>query len=102
MGRAATAVVHDDVTIYILVLNETLLFGKWMDQSLINPNQIRSFSIPVSKNLFYRTREFGIDHKEIFITFKTEGTTVLFENYVPSDHELENCAHIFLADGKVK
>ena len=40
VGRAVTAVVHDDGTVYILILNEALLFGKSTDHSLINPNQI--------------------------------------------------------------
>ena len=38
VGRAATAVVHDDGTVYILVLNYSLSFGKLMDHLIINPN----------------------------------------------------------------
>ena len=30
-----------------------------------------------------------------------EGKTVLFATYVPSDHELETCAHIVLTNGEV-
>ena len=55
VGRSVTAVVHGDGTVYILILNETLSFGKPMDPSLINPHQIRSFGIPVSDNPFDRT-----------------------------------------------
>ena len=40
--------------------------------------------IPLSKDLFNRTRKFGIDHKEIVVPFKTEGTAVLFDTHVPS------------------
>ena len=47
VGRAATPVVHDEGTVYILILNESLLFGNLMDHSLINPNQIISFGISV-------------------------------------------------------
>ena len=53
-----------------------------MEHSLITPNQIRSFGIPVSDDLFDRTREFGIYHKEIFIQFRTEGTAIFFDTYV--------------------
>ena len=56
MGRAATILVYDDVTVYILILNEALSFGKSMDHSLINPNQISSFGIPVSDYPLDRTQ----------------------------------------------
>ena len=62
-GRSATAVLHDYSTVYILIFNKALLFGKLMDHLLVNPNQIRSFGIPVSDKPFNKTREFGIDHK---------------------------------------
>ena len=54
--RSETAVVHDDSTFYILIGNEALFFGKSMDHSLIKPNQIRSFGIPVSNDPFDRTQ----------------------------------------------
>ena len=57
-----------------------------MDHSLINTNHIRSFGIPVSDYPFNKTWESGIDHEELLITFKTEGTTLLFDTYVPSNH----------------
>ena len=86
VDRAATAVVHDDGNVYILMFNGALLFGNSMDHSLINPNKIRLFFLTVSNDPFDRTQEFGIDHEELFIPFKTEVETVLFDAYVPSDH----------------
>ena len=56
VARTATEVVHDDGNVYIIIINETLFFGKSMDHSLINPNQIRSFGITVSDQPFDRTR----------------------------------------------
>ena len=56
VDRSATSVVHDDGTVYIIILNEDLLFGKSMYHSLINPNQIRSFGIPLSNDPFERIR----------------------------------------------
>ena len=41
-------------------------------------------------------------HKEMFIPFRTEGTTVLSDTYVPSDHKLETFSHIFLTDCEVE
>ena len=57
-----------------------------MDHSIINPHQIRSFGIPVSYDLFDKTRELGIDLKELFIPLKIERITVLFDTYVSLDH----------------
>ena len=56
VDRYATSVVHDGGTVYIIILNEDLLFGKSMYHSLINPNQIRSFGIPLSNDPFERIR----------------------------------------------
>ena len=53
--RVVIEVVHDDVTMYILILDEALIFGKSMDHSLVNQNQTRSFGIPVSDNPFDST-----------------------------------------------
>ena len=36
VSKSATLVVHDYGTVYILILNEAILFGKSMDHSLIN------------------------------------------------------------------
>ena len=55
VGRFTTAGVHEGGTVYILVLNEPLLFGESMIHSLINQNQIRSFGIPISNDPFDTT-----------------------------------------------
>ena len=54
---------NDDGTMYILILNEALLFGKSMEHLVINPNKIRSFGITESDNPFNRTQEFVIDYE---------------------------------------
>ena len=56
VGLYATSVVYDDGTVYIIILNEALFFGNYMDHSLINQNKRRSFGIPVSNDPFERTR----------------------------------------------
>ena len=38
VGGSATSVVHDGVTMYILIFNEELFFGESIDHSLVNPN----------------------------------------------------------------
>ena len=86
MGRSTIVVVHNERTVYILIINEALFFGKSMDHSLINPNQIISFGIPVSDDPFVRTQKFGINHEDMFIPFRTEEKIALFSTYVPSNN----------------
>ena len=99
IARVATAYKDSDGRTWILIINEALYFGQNMDHSLINPNQIRHFGIPVSDNAYDGANEFGIDHEDIFIPFVTKGATVFFETYVPSDDDLEHNPHIVLTDG---
>jgi hypothetical protein len=66
-----------------------------MDHSLINPNQIREYGLPVYDNPFSK-QQFGIDGNEAFIPFNTMGTIVYFETRVPTDWETHNLPIIML------
>jgi hypothetical protein len=75
---------------YLLVGDQMLWFGNQMDHSLINPNQIREYGIPVYDNPFSQS-QFGIDcNDDDFIPFNTTGTIVYFESHVPTDWETWN------------
>ena len=102
VSRSATAYVDKRGDTYILICNEVLHFGPDMQHSLINPNQIRHFGLPVSDNPYDESKRLGIDHDELFIPFQTEGSAVYFESHVPTDDELETCPHIVLTDGDVE
>lgn len=96
VAQVATAMKMDNGEVIVLVINEALWFGKTMDHSLINLNQIRAFGIDVSDNPFDESKDFGIDHKECFIPFDTAGSTVYFDTFVPTDDQLRTCRHIEL------
>ena len=81
IAQVATAFRDTHGATSILIINEALYFGPEMDHSLINPNQIRHYGIPVSDDAYDGGREFGIDHEDIFIPFETEGSTVFFDSY---------------------
>ena len=80
----------------ILIINEALYFGNQMDHSMVNPNQIRAYGIDVSDNPYDRERDFGIQHDDCFVPFSTEGSTVYFDTFVPTYHQLETLRHIEL------
>ena len=54
-----------------LIVNQALYFGASLDHSLINPNQIRHFGIPVSDILYSSGQDFGIGHEDHFISLKS-------------------------------
>ena len=76
------------LAIFLLVGDEMLWFGTQLENSLINPNQIRSFGWEVADNPFVQ-EHFGINcpEKELFIPFDTTGTIVYFELRVPNEWE---------------
>ena len=96
IAQVATAVTLENGETVILIINEALYFGPQMDHSLVNPNQIRAYGIDVSDNPYDRGRDFGISCDDCFIPFNTEGSTVYFDSFVPTDTMLETLRHIEL------
>ncbi|KAL7551329.1 hypothetical protein ACHAWF_014515 [Thalassiosira exigua] len=85
---------------YTLIINEAMFFGDSMDHSLINPNQIRDYGLPVSDNPYDDEHPMGIEHEETFIPFKTEErSTIYFNSSIPIDTNLETLPHIVLTGG---
>ena len=80
---------------YILVFNEALYYGEKLDHSLINPNQLRSFGIPLWDNPYDVAHGLSIDvHSSLSIPLYTSGTKVGFRTRVPTKNELTTCEHI--------
>jgi hypothetical protein len=80
---------------YLLVGDQMLWFGNQMKHSLINPNQIREYGLPVYDDPFSKSL-FGIDGNETFIPFNTTGTIVHFDTRVPTDWETRNLPIVML------
>jgi hypothetical protein len=83
---------------FILIVHQALYFGKQLDHSLINPNQIRVSGIPVCDDPFDRHRRMGIDTETAHIPFHTDGNTIYFVSRVPTQEELDDCPYITLTD----
>ena len=84
---------------YILILHETLYFGKNMDRSLINPNQLRHHGLIVHNNPYKPsfTRRMGFEMDENNkIPFYLQGSTIFFTTQFPTDEELESNPHIIV------
>lgn len=76
----------------ILVINEALYYGKELNHTLLNPNQIRSHGYDVEDNPFRGTIGITIN-PNTFVPFQTSGTKIFFETRVPTDDELADCPH---------
>ena len=87
VGRCCTVwTCNDTGREILLVADQMLWFGSQMEHSLINPNQIREYGLPVFDNPF-DTDSYGIDGDDIFIPFATTGTVVYFESRSPTEWE---------------
>jgi hypothetical protein len=80
---------------YLLVGDQMLWFGSQMDHSLINPNQIHEYGIPMYNNPSSQSQS-GIDCNDDFIPFNTTGTIVYFESRVPTHWEICNWPYKFV------
>ena len=81
---------------YLLVCNQMLWFGNSLHNSLINPNQIRSFGLLVNDDPFSSADDFGISSDSVFIPFNTTGTIIHFHSRVPNDWEKKHLPVILL------
>jgi hypothetical protein len=77
-----------------------LWFGTLLPNSLINPNQIRSYGHEVNDDPFDLSRAFGIDSDNTFIPLDTTGTVIHFESRVPTEWEKTHLPIILITGGQ--
>ena len=93
----ATTYRHPNGNSYILVVNEALYYGKKLSHSLLNPNQLRHFGIGFWDNPYDVSRALSIEIEDgPTIPLHYEGTKLIFESHVPTDHELNTLPHFHL------
>ena len=62
VSRCCTVWTYDEGKEYLLVGDEMLWFGTALESSLINPNHIRAYGLPINDDPF-NANELGIDTK---------------------------------------
>ena len=88
-----TAYDHPEHGTVLLMIHQALWYGTKMDHSLINPNQLRSYGVPIWDNPFDPTRNIHIDATDsVSIPLHQMGTKTLFNSLVPTDDELQDPA----------
>ena len=98
VATCATVYTDEDGHDHLLIFNQALYFGNNMSHSLINPNQIRITGTILNDNPFDRDANFGIDHENLNLPFKTDGTTIYFSSRPPTDAELKDLMPIVMTD----
>jgi hypothetical protein len=87
---------QDSGQTYILVVNEGLWFGEKLQNTLLNPNQLRYAGVTVADNPFNKEEPISIVHNDVTIPLLLSGTTIFMETTTPTQSELDNCPHIQL------
>ena len=75
----AVATAYDDPithATFILVFHKALFYGKKLDHSLINPNQVRANGIPYRDNPYNHERGLSIQADPLSIPLLTDGTKI--------------------------
>lgn len=79
----------------ILVFHKSLYNGGKLDQSLLNPNQLRAYGIHLWDNPFDPLRSLSINvNPTLTIPLRAHGTKIAFRTQLPTATELCTCEHI--------
>ena len=74
-----------------------------MDHSLINPNQIRDYGIPLWDNAYDTSQngELSVELDEaVKVQMKTQWTKILFESTASTKQELHECMEIITSQAR--
>ena len=80
----------------ILIVHEGLYYGRHLDHSLVNPNQIRHHGNTYHDNPFDQTKELTIVTENMTIPLQAVGTKILWQSRAPTDGELRICPRVEL------
>ena len=94
----ATKYDHPSGQSYILIINEALFYGRKMDHSLINPNQVRHGGVGFWDNPYDYNHKLGMEvyENDMNIPMEYQGTKLVFKTSVPTEQELNTLPHITL------
>ena len=83
---------------YILVCHEGLWMGDKMENSLLNPNQLRHYGVIVQDNPFSDSPLYMMSHDhDFYMPLKSSGCIVMAETRTPTARELQLCQRITLS-----
>ena len=81
---------HSSGQTYILVVNEGLWYGPKLQDTLLNPNQLRFAGVTAAYNPFNTAELISIEHNKLTISLSIRGTTIFLETSTPTQTELDS------------
>ena len=79
----------------ILVINEGLYMPNAMQDSLLNPNQMRAFGAIVQDNPYSGSPLYITDPEGVVkVPLRTKGTVIYADTRTPTEDELGTCSHV--------
>ena len=83
---------------FILVFHEALEMSGQMNDTLINPNQLRHFGIEVQDNPYADTpMHMATEERDFILPLSAVGTTILTDTRTPTQQELDECRHVIMS-----
>ena len=82
----------------ILILNKAIWMGDKMENTLVNPNQLRAYGLTVQDNPFSESPTFVVtEGHEFILPLTSQGTILGVSTRTPTDEELQSCPHVTLS-----
>ena len=82
---------------FILVINEALHMPESVNDTLLNPNQLRAFGCIVQDNPYIGAPLYISDAEGVLaIPLTSQGTTIFAGTRTPTESELDECKHVHL------
>lgn len=82
---------------FVLVLNEALWMPDKMDDTIVNPNQLRHYGVVVQDNPYSGSPLYIMkEDKSFCMDLKADGTNIFADTRQPTQEELETCPRIVL------
>ncbi len=81
----------------ILILNEAIWMGDKMENTLVNPNQLRAYGLTVQDNPFSESPTFVVTAgHECILPLMSQGTILGVSTRTPTNQELQSCPYVIL------
>ena len=80
---------------YLLIFHESLWMGDKLDQTLVNPNQLRAYGVSIQDNPF-DAKPLSITTDDISVELYSQGTIICGDTWTPTESKLSQLPQLIL------
>ena len=84
-----------DGTAYLLIFHESLWMGNRLDNTLVNPNQLRAYDVSIQDNPF-DAKQLCITTDDTSVELYSEGTIICGDTWTPTEAKLSELPRLIL------